>query len=378
MESWCLSFLLCFTGVVYAETLAPLSVKFNSSGILFTQESELLTFGCEINRNLSYVARNNIVIVRKSATEGSEYNVSEYPNNLNRDSNYKTDFNQVPENGIFITLNISKVRYIDEGKFICRVKDSDGSTVEDVLDVEIKKPLNNLSLEFNGSYLISTTVHEPIEEFAGNYTVACIANGSNPAPSVYLLLNENEVRNSATQTLKLEGKLKQYKTIVNATIPIKFSDSIQEIKCNASSQLGDNRTVTIHVKTKNRDPEVYCNKTEAYEGQKHPNLTCMVEYEGFNITKFSYYDEVHTVEIPEEHIQILPDKKIRVFLKLDEAKDWHFKDFYLLLSHSDGHVTRVSVKLHKIEGPSVSSTIVQDLLMTLSLVALASWLIMHN
>lgn len=36
------------------------------------------------------------------------------------------------------------------------------------------------------------------------------------------------------------------------------------------------------------DPEIYCNDTEAYLGQTHPVLTCIVDYKSLKIKSFRY------------------------------------------------------------------------------------------
>lgn len=36
------------------------------------------------------------------------------------------------------------------------------------------------------------------------------------------------------------------------------------------------------------DPVIFCNNSEAYNGQKGPILTCTVDYEGLDIEKFQY------------------------------------------------------------------------------------------
>lgn len=72
-------------------------------------------------------------------------------------------------------------------------------------------PLEGLHLKFGTFDPISKDLIDPVEIDSGVYTVECIAEGSNPAPTVKLYLHNTEITDVVSDTNKMEGELLKYK-----------------------------------------------------------------------------------------------------------------------------------------------------------------------
>ncbi|BFY98024.1 hypothetical protein BsWGS_01064 [Bradybaena similaris] len=352
MESVFLTALIALSAVVQAQP--NLSVKFLESNVeVAVQERQRIT--CELNRTLLDLVNNiDVEIVRQSVDNATEKILSRGARKVAAEppDYYSVMISENPGIGIKIKFEFLKVRVQDEGRYLCRVKPNDDDTVvlgQDSINVVVLKPVENVYLKFGNYDPISSSQTDPVEVDAGNYPVVCTAEGSNPAATVHLHVDGKPVHKQTTQTNKTDSHLIQFRTVVTGEVLFTFSNSRGTVECVVQHQLG-NKSLTFPFKTKVYEPEIYCNDTEAYPGQRHPVLTCTVDYKGLNIKSFRYEatgtKKAVFQEVSKEH---LSNTTVRVHLKLETAQDWHFEtEFYMVVEHQDGHLTRQSVRLHKI------------------------------
>uniref|UniRef100_A0A0B7AGF7 Ig-like domain-containing protein n=1 Tax=Arion vulgaris TaxID=1028688 RepID=A0A0B7AGF7_9EUPU len=141
---------------------------------------------------------DRVEIIRQSAVEDSQVILTQGRTIVTSNPRYTVDFVPVPGNGILVKFTIANVTDEDEGMYICqaRVHTDKGWEIQgnDSVNIRVLRALDDLLLKFDNNTAISKNVIDPIEVNSGVHTVICIAEGSNPAPTVNLYLNGSEVQ----------------------------------------------------------------------------------------------------------------------------------------------------------------------------------------
>ncbi|BFZ01161.1 hypothetical protein BsWGS_04201 [Bradybaena similaris] len=347
-------------GVACAQDQPPLRVAFENPAPRKVSAGESLTFVCHINRDIMYALQNYVEIVRRSV-DNTETILTQASKRVEAEPGfYEVKITPTAENTIRLEFQIVKARDIDEGHVICRARPAEDKPNEETAQQEVQivilRPLDTLHLKFGNFDAISASTKDPIEVESGKYQVQCIAQGSNPEPAdVSLYLHGTKIT-ATPNPEKMDADVIKYRTTITGEVELKVSNSNQEIECSAASTLGDSHSVKLPIKIKVYDPKIVCNDSEAYVGKWYPVLTCTVDYEGLNIKRFRYdlgnKDEIQEgtqnkdfVEVRREQIS---ETSARVVLNLYQAKRWHFNtEFYLVVEHEDGHITRETVRLHE-------------------------------
>jgi hypothetical protein len=347
-------------GTVCAQDENLLRVKLTPNKTKSVQIGGDLNVACDVNRPLSQLTHSfHVDFVMKSLDE--EVILFKAPNEIVLTAaHFNVSLDQVYGNGIQLNLTTRNVTDHFDGRLICRVNttpENVGQIKEDHLDIEILRPLDTFRLYLDDAGPITESTTDPVELDSGNHTVACVAEGSNPAPSVTLYLDDEEVPDVETKSDKMELKVTKFRTTVTASLNISSSDQ-QLLHCAAKSQFGDNPSIRFPIKIKQYDPEIICNGLEACEGQRNITISCTVDYTDLDITSFNYSlgsKEYNSEgDYNDEFVQVskeqLSDTKVRVHLKLTKVEDWHFQtEFYMLVGHRDSRVSRRSVRLREIK-----------------------------
>jgi hypothetical protein len=367
---FCTLFFIALAGITYAQEPSPLEVHFQNTAKREVTAGEHLKFFCNINRDLLFVVTNIVEIVRTTAISGQVAILTQLAKRIEAEpAFYNVSIENQNDKTVRVVFDIIRVRDIDEGTLTCRVRPNEDNPndpkAEDSVKIVVKRPLDVLYLKFDDLEDIFHSMVDPIEVDSGEHTVQCSAEGSNPAPaSVNLYLHGDKVTNVVSKTDQMETSVVKYKTSITGTVLLTVANTMQEFECTAASQLGDSHSVKLPIKLKVYDPKISCNDSEAFKGKWYPVLTCTVDYEGLNIKNFKYElgntkESVLEGQQNKDFVQVereqITKTRARVLLKLYQAQDWHFKtNFYLVVEHADGHVTRESVRLREIPARGAS------------------------
>ncbi|GFN73789.1 hypothetical protein PoB_000029500 [Plakobranchus ocellatus] len=351
----------------------PLKVYFENPDDRYVELGAKVNLDFSVNRNLMFIMTNSVQLLRERKVDGkmkTDLMTESAMLKVDDKSEYyeiKTgtvDMNAKTANMVF---NIKAVRDDDDATFICKaINSTSGEETNSSLQVIVLRPNDKLSLQFASEEAFSESMDTPLEVDAGVYSVTCTSEGSNPATeNIKIYWNGEEVQTSKPITEKMVTSLSKYSSVVTGEVSVELANSGQDVECVAVSRLGDQLTTKVPIKVNVYDPTVQCSSTTAFVGKRYPVLSCTIDEKGHDIETYAYEfgktgDTIYVGEQSEEFDEViktdLGDSKVKVDLKLHRVKDTHFSEYYLIITHKSGHVTREAVVLTEVEGPKDSSS----------------------
>uniref|UniRef100_A0A2C9KRC4 Ig-like domain-containing protein n=1 Tax=Biomphalaria glabrata TaxID=6526 RepID=A0A2C9KRC4_BIOGL len=327
---------------------------------------ETLKFSCLITTDINSMFSNTFVIYRKDGEK--RITLAEKGILLEEaDPNYydvKHTY-EVASNTLDIQFTILKVTDEDDGKLYCGAFNSKHTPLmgEQSLDIVVLRPLTNLKLIIDGLDPITSNQDSQIEVKSGSHKVQCIAEGSNPAAKAEVYLHGEQDFNGTVTSVILTEKPKTLRTNYTTYLYIASANTGHDLECKASSEYGDTKSIRVPLKVTVEEPNLNCTDTEAYEGQKDTQIICTVDHHNSKLIGYKYQigpnvyypggdrDEIHFVQT-EDWLDDDGSKWTKVILTLQKAENEHFSsDIYLVAEHEDGHMSRMPVKLQRVEGP---------------------------
>lgn len=277
--------------------------------------------------------------------------------------------------GYRFDIKITGVTHADNGIFRCSLL-NENSQVIDEKDVKITvvKPVQEVSLEIHDSkhnVLAQSNSplgnqSTPLELSPGEYMIQCDSYGSNPAPSMSILFNENLIDSTVVATKVIQDNMVSY----NASISIMSHtimphSAVQTIACssNIPGEFYPTMHAGISLMVKNSKPEVTCSNVTTMIGNKYQTVECGITTDSMSMASLNcshvswllgdenvYIDHDQRWTDPNGKFDILEgacensDDGLAVTLTIYTVKSAHFKELFYVVYEGDTSVYRYAVQ----------------------------------
>jgi len=275
-------------------------------------------------------------------------------------------------------LNITDVRASDEGTYSCSLVDTAGipqSTTS--LTLTVLSPVQKVTLEIHDP--VSHTVLEKktvgmsesdqaLKLTPGQYMVKCVAEGSNPAPMMKLMYNEEEVYVNVNSDKKTHSSGIHYTSMFSfSNFELTASNGEQYLTCSANIAKGGYpaKTAGIKMMVVVDKPTMMCGNMSSMISDRYQDLNCNITAPGVMCEKvhwivgendrmISYGEksgsENDAYDIIESSCEESPQGQLNVKLSFYLLKKEHF-DTVFYLSYGVGESAhRIPVRLQQIPG----------------------------
>ncbi|MEW8545034.1 MAG: hypothetical protein AB2693_16035, partial [Candidatus Thiodiazotropha sp.] len=310
---------------------------------------------------------------------------------------YKLNYENIP-GGFRYRLKISVIQHSDNGIYTCSLiegKEENGNDTHDVMDeksvsVTVLNPVESMLLEMKDLPGASTSrpvsfQGSPIRIKPGEHRVHCNAFGSNPAPVMGIMYNEDNIYGTPKYTFSTSRRQLQYTGKLDSIVNVNASLGLEQtLICyaNVPNKQYATKEVGFKLLLQTDSPDIICTNSTIIETESRAKLKC-------NITT-SEDAEILTCdklfwELPEGQMLIPAEgsfsdslrnkyevscrqtrKGLETTLSIHGVKKTQFGDVYFVQYGEGIHVSKVPVQLFKED--SSASKLIPTLFMYIMLV----------
>ena len=227
----------------------------------------------------------------KNLTDG--FNVDPSVQHEFHSGNYLLDYETLNDNEFRYRLNITNIRHTDDGIYSCSLYGEKGGSFDraqlyvshqESVRVTVLNPVQRVKLQIRNVPGASSTTPivrylTPIRVMPGEYRVHCEAAGSNPAPVMGLLYNEEQYYVTPKYSHSTAMKRMRYTADFEVTVNIEASlGREQTIVCYANVPNKQFATVESGLKllVSVVKPEIRCANISIKKNYNRAKLTCYI------------------------------------------------------------------------------------------------------